>query len=275
MDGKLHPCFDRAAVERFGRLHLPVAPRCNIKCHYCDRRYGCVNGNRPSITYQILKPDVALSYAKKILVQDKRIRAIGIAGPGDPLANKKTIETLRLIQQEFPNYIKCLCTNGLALPEKVAELKEAGLNNITITVNTTDSLIGAKIYAYVMWKGKAYRGEAAARLLWNRQKEGIVKAIDCGLRVKVNTIFIPGINEKGLVDLARTVSRLGVPLMNLVPLIPLADFSHLRAPTRDELRKMRTQLQVFLPQMDWCRQCRADAVGLLDEEVMQDRIACM
>ena len=33
-----HPCFDEQAHERVGRVHLPVAPRCNIQCFFCERR---------------------------------------------------------------------------------------------------------------------------------------------------------------------------------------------------------------------------------------------
>ncbi|MCL6447005.1 MAG: radical SAM protein [Armatimonadetes bacterium] len=263
---EVHPCFYREAAGTYGRLHLPVAPRCNIKCRYCDRRIGCVNENRPGVTLRIFSPQAALAYARKILTRDKRIKVIGISGPGEPLANRETLETLRLVHREFPGHVKCLSTNGLELPEKIPELKAAGLNNVTVTVNTTAPATGAKIYAYVKRGGKIYRGEEAARLLWERQREGIVLAVAAGLRVKVNTIFIPGINEEELPSLAKTLARLGVHLMNLVPLIPLADFSRLRPPGAGELQKMRARLRVALPQMDWCRQCRADAAGLLIEE---------
>ena len=35
---RMHPCFDELAHERVGRVHLPVAPRCNIGCLFCERR---------------------------------------------------------------------------------------------------------------------------------------------------------------------------------------------------------------------------------------------
>jgi nitrogen fixation protein NifB len=216
---------------------------------------------------------MALLRARKMLERDGSIRAIGIAGPGDPLANEETMTTLRLVGREFPDYIKCLCTNGLALPEKAAELKEAGLNNLTVTVNAVDPRVGAKIYAHVIREKRIYRGEEAAALLWSRQKEGIERAVDCGLRVKVNTILIPGINDEGLAHLALAVSRLGVSLMNLVPLIPRGDFCHIHPPSGKMLRALRVRLQEFLPQMGWCRQCRADAAGLL-HDVARCRTGC-
>ena len=35
-----HPCFSEKACHRFGRMHLAVAPRCNIQCNYCIRDFG-------------------------------------------------------------------------------------------------------------------------------------------------------------------------------------------------------------------------------------------
>ena len=48
-----HPCFNREAHGRFGRIHLPVAARCNIVCGFCDRRYACVNESRGTAFYHL------------------------------------------------------------------------------------------------------------------------------------------------------------------------------------------------------------------------------
>ncbi len=45
-----HPCYNKAASANWGRLHLPVAPNCNIQCNYCNRKYDCANENRPGVT---------------------------------------------------------------------------------------------------------------------------------------------------------------------------------------------------------------------------------
>ncbi len=44
-----HPCFNVHAKGSCGRVHLPVAPDCNIKCNYCNRKYDCVNESRPAV----------------------------------------------------------------------------------------------------------------------------------------------------------------------------------------------------------------------------------
>jgi nitrogen fixation protein NifB len=39
---KNHPCFNDSSRHTFGRLHLPVAPKCNIQCNYCSRKFDSV-----------------------------------------------------------------------------------------------------------------------------------------------------------------------------------------------------------------------------------------
>ena len=43
LDRTRHPCFDADARHQFGRVHLPVAPACNVQCNFCDRKYDCPN----------------------------------------------------------------------------------------------------------------------------------------------------------------------------------------------------------------------------------------
>ncbi len=50
LDITRHPCFNESAKGTCGRVHLPVAPECNIKCNYCNRKYDCVNESRPGVT---------------------------------------------------------------------------------------------------------------------------------------------------------------------------------------------------------------------------------
>ena len=111
-----HPCFSRKAHFQYGRLHLPVAPACNIQCAYCDRRSDCPNESRPGVSSAILTPEQALERVKQALSQESQLRVVGIAGPGDPLCNPAAMETLALVHRSFPHLILCLSTNGLLLP---------------------------------------------------------------------------------------------------------------------------------------------------------------
>lgn len=41
-----------------GRIHLPIAPHCNIRCAYCDRKHDCANESRPGVTSRLLIPGI-------------------------------------------------------------------------------------------------------------------------------------------------------------------------------------------------------------------------
>jgi len=86
LDLSRHPCFNDAARHTFARIHLPVAPECNVQCNFCKRIYDCANESRPGVTSALLTPPQALSYLENVLQRDPRIAVVGIAGPGDPFA---------------------------------------------------------------------------------------------------------------------------------------------------------------------------------------------
>ena len=60
-----HPCYSEQAHHFFARMHVAVAPACNIQCHYCNRKYNCANESRPGVVAELLTPEQAV---KKVLV---------------------------------------------------------------------------------------------------------------------------------------------------------------------------------------------------------------
>ncbi len=62
LDLTQHPCFNSEARHRTARMHLPVAPKCNIQCNYCNRKFDCVNESRPGVTSAVLTPRQAVNY---------------------------------------------------------------------------------------------------------------------------------------------------------------------------------------------------------------------
>jgi MoaA/NifB/PqqE/SkfB family radical SAM enzyme len=191
-----HPCFNISAVHRFARIHLPVAPACNVLCNFCCRKFDCINESRPGVTSRILTPEEACS---RVIVAKGRmpeLRVVGIAGPGDPLANPDaTFRTFKLVREHFPDMLLCLSTNGLVLEDLVDQVVEAGVSTATVTVNALDLPAIQEIYHHV------------------------------------------------------TFGRRGVP-----------------APSFNELEAARRRAAAHVPVMRHCRQCRADAVGLLYED---------
>ncbi|TAN46109.1 MAG: radical SAM protein [Nitrospirae bacterium] len=263
---KNHPCFSEKAHDRFGRIHLPVAPACNIQCGYCVRKYDCANESRPGITSRVLTPSEALDRVRTLIERNDRISVVGIAGPGDPLANDATFETLSAINKEFPEIILCVSTNGLCLPDRLIELVKCGVRSLTVTINAIMPETAERVYSWVSYRGKRHTGMSAAEQLLSNQWRGLTNAVDAGLAVKVNTVLIPGVNDPDIPLIAKIAGSIGADIMNLLPLIPQAGFAHLQRPTHEEITSMRVICRNYVPQMTHCRQCRADACGTLGED---------
>lgn len=264
-----HPCYDRKAQHKYGRIHLAVAPSCNIQCNFCVREFDCVNESRPGVTSKVLIPQEALEKTRQIITDYPFIKVVGIAGPGDPLANNETFETFELIKKEFPELTLCMSTNGLLLPEKLEDILRVGVSTLTVTINAIDPEIQAKIVDYIIYHGKVYRGVEGAEIQIKNQLEGVEAAVKAGLVVKVNTVLIPGINDKHVIEIAKKLYELGVYIMNIMPLINQGAFANLEPPTAEERKAVQQACEPYVLQMRHCRQCRADAYGLLSQDMSQ------
>jgi len=256
-----HPCFNDEAHDRVGRIHLPIAPRCNIQCNFCERNVCATVGIRhPGWTAKLLSVAEAVNLVRSIMHsrQDAYSFVVGVAGPGDPLANDQTFEALGLIHKEYPHLLKCVSTNGLLLEDKLADIVNVGIRALTVTINAADSQIGKKIYSWVSYGETVYHGEDAASLLLAKQLRGIRKAADAGLTIKINTVLIPGVNDEHMPDLAIKIRDAGAKIMNIMPLIPSGKMKNLPKPSCNELRNTRQECEKIIPQFHRCEQCRAD-----------------
>jgi len=270
---KNHPCYSEEAHHHYARMHVAVAPACNIQCNYCNRKYDCANESRPGVVSEKLTPEQA---AKKVIAVASTIpqmTVLGIAGPGDPLANpEKTFKTFELISQTAPDIKLCLSTNGLALPDHVDTIASYKVDHVTITINMVDPEVGQHIYPWIYYKKKRWTGIEAARILTERQMLGLEMLTARGILCKVNSVMIPGVNDKHLVEVNRAVKSRGAFLHNIMPLISAPEHGTVfglngqRGPTAQELKALQDSCEGEMNMMRHCRQCRADAVGLLGED---------
>jgi len=268
LDLSRHPCFNDSSRHRFGRVHLPVAPKCNVRCNFCDRKHDCVSESRPGVSSTLLSPHQAAAYLDEVVKKSPRIAVVGIAGPGDPFANPtETMETLRLVRRNHPEMLMCVASNGLAVESFVEEMAELEVSHVTITVNAVDPEIGAKIYAWVRPEKRAYRGIEGATLMLERQMAAIAALKRHGITVKINSIIIPGVNDRHIGEVARRVTELGADIMNCVPLCPVegTPFGELGEPDALEVARIRGEAGAHMSLMHHCTRCRADAVGLLGQ----------
>lgn len=263
-----HPCFNKKAHHQFGRVHLPVAPRCNIQCRFCNRQFDCVNESRPGVTSAVLSPPQAMVYLEEVLRQKPNTSVVGIAGPGDPFANAaQTLETCRRVRERYPDMMLCLATNGLNVTPYLDELADLKVSHVTVTVNAVDPRISAKIYSWMRIDKRVMRAQQGAKILLDRQLEAIKGLKARGIIVKINSIIIPGINEDHIEAVAAKMNSLGVDLFNCMPYYPNAgsDFEHLDEPAAATVNAIRTAAGRHVKQMRHCTRCRSDAVGLLGE----------
>lgn len=261
LDGR-HPCFSSGESHpRTGRLHLPVSPGCNLSCAFCRRSFNDAE-HRPGVAHGLIRPEQAADAVGRALALCPDISVVGIAGPGDPLATDHAIRTFELIHARFPDLIKCVSTNGLALPEKAGRLLSAGVRSVTVTVNAVDPAIAAAIVPRIAHGGRVIKGEAAAAILIEKQIEGIRLVASGGAAIKINTVLVPGVNDGHVETVARTVAAAGASLVNIIPLIPEHAFAHLAPPPPAMVSQAREEAGRHLPVFSHCQRCRADACGI-------------
>ena len=108
--------------------------------------------------------------------------------------------------------------------------------------------------------------------LTERQLEGLELLTSAGILAKINSVMIPGINDQHLIEVNKAVKSRGAFLHNIMPLISEAEhgtyfgLNGQRGPTAQELKALQDACEGDMNMMRHCRQCRADAVGLLGED---------
>ncbi len=270
-----HPCYSEGAHQHYARIHVAVAPACNIQCNYCNRKFDCSNESRPGVTSNKLSPEDAVKKVLYVGGDIQQLSVVGIAGPGDALANpKKTFDTFKMLHEKAPDQKLCLSTNGLKLPDYVDEMIKYNVDHVTVTINSVDETgeIGAKIYPWIHWNHKKVFGAEGAKILLEQQLKGIKMLVENGILVKANSVLIPGVNDQELPNVAKKLKELGVFLHNIMPLLSKEEYGTYyglngqRSATDQEVMAAQEACGMDMKLMSHCRQCRADAVGLIGED---------
>jgi nitrogen fixation protein NifB len=203
-----------------------------------------------------------------------QLSVLGIAGPGDACCNFDDVRrTFELVRRNIPDLKLCVSTNGLGLVDCIDALVDLDVTHVTITINMVDPEVGQHIYPWVYFRHRRWTGLEASKILHDRQMEGLEALTSRKILVKVNSVMIPGINDEHLLEVHKVVSDKGIVLHNVMPLI--SDPAHgtrfglsgQREPTHEELARLRDRLGSGARAMRHCRQCRADAVGMLGEDL--------
>src|SRR3954469_6538616 len=177
-----------AIRDRLGRpletLRISITDRCNFRCVYCMPKE--VFGR----DYAFLERTALLSFEEitrlaRLFAQlgVKRIRLTG----GEPLV-RRDVERLIADLHAIDGLELALTTNGALLPQKAEALKAAGLDRVTVSLDSVDDA--------------TFRALNDVDFPVQRVLDGIDAAAAAGLRVKVNAVVKRGANDDGILALA-------------------------------------------------------------------------
>ncbi len=259
----LHPCYSESRKGLWARIHLPVARFCNVKCIFCDHSAGSAcHTSKPGFAASLMEPKEAIARTLEEVEKNPRLKIVAVSGPGEPLANEETFVTLKGVREKN-RYLKfCLSTNGVLLKETTSNLEELGISTISVSMSAIFPETAAQIYEWALIDEKRTQGLEMGEILIDKQLAGIERAVSLGITVKVNTILIPSINMDDISSLSKHLSKLGVALQNIVPVISSWNTPKLVPPSRRELDEARQIGSKNILQFTHCQQCRSDVVGV-------------
>ncbi|MHB8469559.1 MAG: GTP 3',8-cyclase MoaA [Gaiellaceae bacterium] len=175
-------------LDTFGRpletLRVSITDRCNFRCVYCMPKE--VFGR----DYAFLERSELLSFEEIARLASVfarlGVRTVRITG-GEPLV-RRNVELLVELLGAIPGLELALTTNGALLPQKAEALARAGLDRVTVSLDSVDDA--------------TFRALNDADFPVARVLDGIDAAAAAGMRVKVNAVVKRGANDDGIVALA-------------------------------------------------------------------------
>ena len=160
-------------------LRISVTERCNFRCQYC----------MPEKPFSWVPKENLLTFEELFLFVkvaiDGGVTKIRLTG-GEPLLREDLDTFIKMIADYKPDIDLALTTNGYLLPEAAQRLKDAGLKRLNISLDSLKADVAAKI---------------AGKDVLSKVLQGIDKALEVGLSVKINMVPLKGINDGEILDL--------------------------------------------------------------------------
>ena len=198
--------FAPALIDPFGRhvsyLRVSVTDRCDFRCTYCMAEHMTFLPKKDLLTLEEL--DRLCS-----TFVHKGVRKLRITG-GEPLVRKNIMWLFRALSRHLKSGMLdelTLTTNGSQLPKFAAELADAGVRRINVSLDTLDA---RRFKAITRW------GDLAQVMA------GLDAAASAGLGVKLNAVALKGVNEDEIDDLIRFAHGRGFDL-TLIETMPMGD----------------------------------------------------
>ncbi|MFZ3323512.1 MAG: GTP 3',8-cyclase MoaA [Usitatibacter sp.] len=168
-------------------LRISVTDRCNFRCTYCmpkevfDADYAFLP-HEQILTFEEITRMARIFHG----LGTRKIRLTG----GEPLLRRGIERLIAMLREALPDVDLTLTTNGSALKAKAQALRDAGLNRITVSLDSLDDA--------------TFRAMNDADFPVSKVLEAIDAAAGAGLApVKVNMVVKRGVNDHQVVDMAR------------------------------------------------------------------------
>jgi len=175
------------ALERpFLDLRISVTDRCNFRCQYCMPKdiFGA--------DYSFLPHDELLTFQEITSFVNSiapfGLRKVRITG-GEPLVRKNVEDLIGMLRAANPRLEIGLTTNGSLLPKKAQKLKEAGLNRVTVSLDSLED--------------EVFMAMNDVQFPVDKVLDGIRAAEESDLRpIKINMVVKRGVNDKSILPMA-------------------------------------------------------------------------
>ncbi|HED0451531.1 TPA: GTP 3',8-cyclase MoaA [Campylobacter coli] len=210
-------------IDQFGRkinyLRISVTQRCNFRCLYC----------MPKIPFNHQPKENLLSFEELFLFVkvaiDEGIEKIRITG-GEPLLRKDLSVFIKMINDYKKDLDLAITTNGFLLKDFAKDLKDAGLKRLNISLDTLESK-KAKILAQ--------------KDVLDSVLAGIDKALSVGLKVKLNTVVLKGLNDDELIPLLEFAKSKNIQIRFIEFMENIHAYGKLQGLKRDEIIQILSQ----------------------------------
>ncbi len=165
-------------IDSFGRrityLRLSVTDRCDLRCTYCMPERMEFLPRKDVLSLEELR-DLSLGFMARGI---SRIRLTG----GEPLVRRDVVDLIAALGRHVGSGLEelTLTTNGTQLAQYAQQIADAGVRRINISLDTLDRETFIRLS----------RRDALASVLG-----GIAAARAAGLKVKLNTVAMKGVNE--------------------------------------------------------------------------------
>ena len=190
--------------DAYGRtirdLRISLTDRCNFRCFYC-----LPNGEPPLARKATILTFEEIAYLAEIFVS-LGIEKIRLTG-GEPMLRRNIEELVAKLSRLKPDLKDlALTTNGFAIPKKAEALKTAGLDRMTISLDTLNTIRFREITG-------------------SDSLEEVLEAIEAAKQqgfepLKINAVIVRGINDDEIVDFAGFARRNGLE-MRFIEYMPL------------------------------------------------------